>query len=510
MNSISFARYPHTRQSAWLFAWLCFVLIGTCFASCGHAGEEGDRESHKEPPNVLFVFIDDMGWRDVGFMGSDFYETPHLDALAQQSLVFSNAYSCSANCAPARACLFSGQYTPRHKMYNVGTKPRGKSQFRRLEHIAGVDVLDRQNRTTWSELFQKAGYVTATMGKWHLSQDPKPYGFDINIGGSHSGSPPKGYYAPHPNAPGLGNAPADEYLTDRLSDEACSFIEKNKDRRWMLYLTHFAVHTPIQAKRELLKKYQDKRPGKLHDNAAMGTMVQAVDDGVGKIMETLKSNDLLDNTVIVFFSDNGGYGGGTDMAPLRGHKGTYYEGGIRVPFFIYWPGKIAAGRTDEPMIGVDLYPTLCEIAGLELPKNQVFDGVSLLPYATGKTKKVSSEPRSLFWHFPAYLQSTNRRDLYDEQRDPIFRTRPCSVIRKGNWKLIQFFESGDLELYDLNQDISESMNLAAKKPELVKTLFAELQQWQQDTGADIPVKLNPEFDAKQEKQKIQQLLGKKK
>jgi arylsulfatase A-like enzyme len=219
-------------------------------------------------PNILFIFLDDFGWKDTSYMGSDFYETPHLDALAAEGMVFTNGYSSSANCAPARACLLSGQYTPRHEVYNVGTSPRGKAAHRRLEHIPGTDTL-RPDSVTWAETLQKAGYVTGTMGKWHLSDDPLPYGFDVNIGGTHSGGPPKGYYPPHGSVPGLGDAPPGEYVTDRLSEEAVKFIRSNADHPWCLYLTHFAVHTPIQGKKELLAKYQAKTPGGLHDNAVM-------------------------------------------------------------------------------------------------------------------------------------------------------------------------------------------------------------------------------------------------
>ena len=220
-------------------------------------------------------------------MGSDFYETPQLDRLAKEGMVFTNGYSRAANCAPARACLLSGQYTPRHEIYNVGTSARGKAQHRRLEHVPGTDTL-RANIKTWATVLQRAGYVTATMGKWHLSNDPAPYGFDVNIGGSHSGGPPKGYYPPHGNVPGLGNALEGEYVTDRLSHEAVKFIHANQNSPWCLYLTHFAVHTPIQAKRKLLAKYESKTPGELHDDIAMATMIQAVDDGVGEIVGALE------------------------------------------------------------------------------------------------------------------------------------------------------------------------------------------------------------------------------
>lgn len=463
-------------------------------ASTNEPKESQTRARVEKRPNLLMIYIDDMGWRDVGFMGSDFYETPNLDQLAGQAMVFSDAYSCAANCAPARACLLSGQYTPRHKIYNVGTRARGKSEFRRLQHIPGTDTLDPSIKT-WAQQLKSAGYKTATIGKWHLSDDPLPFGFDLNIGGSHGGSPPKGYYPPHPDAPGLEDASQDEYLTDRLSDEACKFIEANRDQPWMLYLTHFAVHTPIQAKRDLVAKYRAKPSGTLHQSIEMATMVQAVDDGVGKLMDTLQRLKLADNTILIFYSDNGGHGPVTDMAPLRGHKGTYYEGGIRVPFFVHWPGHIQAGKSSEPISGVDLFPTLCELAGAELP-DQPLDGKSLVPMLTGKTKTIlESGSRPLFWHFPAYLESSRNAELCAEQRDPIFRSRPCSLIRKGNWKLIEYFETGDIELFDLESDIGESRNLVTEQPDVALKLLEELRQWQMDIKADIPRTKNLEFDA---------------
>ncbi len=444
-------------------------------------------------PNILFVYLDDYGWRDCGFMGSDFYETPNIDALSKQALVFSDAYSCAANCAPARACLLSGQYSPRHKIYNVGTRPRGKAAFRRLEHIPGVKVLDPSIRT-WAHQLQDAGYRTATIGKWHLSKDPLPYGFDKNVGGTHSGIPPSGYYPPHRNAPGLGDAPDNEYLTDRLTDEAINFIASNKDHPWMVYLTHFAVHTPLDAKRELVEKYQSKAAGKLHNHVDMATMIQSVDDGFGRIRMTLEDLGLVDNTVTIFFSDNGGYGPATDMAPLKGYKGCYYEGGIRVPLFIHWPQVIKSGKTSEPAIGVDIYPTLCEIAGAKLPEQQL-DGISLLPLATGKAQSLGERP--IYWHFPAYLESYG--NVCYEQRDPLFRTRPCSLIRIGDWKLHQYFEDGGIELYNLKDDIGESHDLSVANKAKAAELLAKLKAWQNATSADIPLNMNPAFDAEKER-----------
>jgi len=468
-------------------------LLGLLLAAAWFAG---GLTAAPAVPNVLFVYLDDFGWRDTGFMGSDFYETPNLDALANEGLVFTQAYAGAANCAPSRACLLSGQYSPRHRIFNVGTRPRGKSAHRRLEHIAGTKTLDPSIRT-WAHQLQKAGYRTAAMGKWHLSKDPIPYGFDENVGGTHSGGPPRGYYPPHP-VPGLRDAPEGEFLTDTIVAQADDFIRRNAEKPWCLYLSLFAVHTPIQAKRELLSKYEAKEPGELHDNVKMATMIQAVDDGVGRLVATLREFDLDRNTVILFSSDNGGYGPATDMAPLKGYKGTYYEGGIRVPFFAWWPGVIDPGETDVPLTAVDLYPTICELAGAPLPEDQIGDGVSLAPLFRGEVSPAEHEAldhRPLFWHFPAYLQSYS---VIDEQRDPLFRTRPCSILRMGDFKLHQYFELGDLELYNLQKDPGETRNLAAEQPEKTAELKRVLENWREQTGAPVPTAPNPDFDAQAE------------
>ncbi len=451
-------------------------------------------------PNILFIYLDDFGWKDTGFMGSDFFETPHLDKLAREGMVFTNAYSCASNCAPARACLLSGQYTPRHQIFNVGTGPRGKAQYRRLLHVPGVDTLDTQIKT-WAQCLQETGYRTATVGKWHLSKDPVPYGFHVNIGGTHSGSPPRGYYPPHGKVPGLADAPAGEYLTDRLNQEAVGFIRANQTRPWMLYLTHFAVHSPFHAKKELVSKYEAKPSGQLHHNVTMATMIQSVDDGVGQIQSTLEALNLTDKTIIVFFSDNGGVAKVTDMAPLRGYKGTYYEGGIREPFFVKWPGVVKSGSTcDVPIIGVDLYPTLCDMAGAKCPKDQLKDGVSLVPLLKGDVDTLPE--RALFWHFPAYLQVGAGIEGV-ESRDALFRSRPCSIIRLGDWKLHQYFEDGGLELYNLKRDMGETKNLAQQYPTKRRALLQRLVQWRAEVGAPVPSEPNPAFDAKAEAAALQ-------
>jgi len=416
---------------------LLLVIVASISGSRA-ATAETDRH-----PNILFIFMDDLGWRDCGFMGSDFYETPHLDALAQRGMIFSDAYASAANCAPSRACLLTGQYTPRHQIFNVGTRRRGDRRFGKLRHIPGTDTLRSEIRT-WANVAGEAGYRTGIIGKWHLGDDPTEHGFDFTFACSRSGSPPHGYFPPHPKTPDLSDAPADQYLTDRLTDEAIAFVDRNQRRPWLLYLSHFAVHTPLEAAPDLVAKYQHKPAGELHNHAVMAAMIESVDTGVGRIVKHLQLAGLSDRTIVVFTSDNGGYGPATSMDPLKGYKGTYYEGGIRVPMFVVWPGVIRPGsECSQPVINVDLYPTFCELTGAALPDDQVLDGMSLVTVL----KQTGTLPeRAIFWHFPAYLQSYRRTD---SQRDPLYRSRPCSVVRKGRWKLHEYFEDSALELYDL-------------------------------------------------------------
>ncbi|RTZ64003.1 MAG: aryl-sulfate sulfohydrolase [Verrucomicrobia bacterium] len=442
-------------------------------------------------PNILFIFLDDFGWRDTAYMGSDFYETPNIDRLAKGGMVFTDAYSCSANCAPARACLLSGQYTPRHEIFNVGTKPRGLAKHRRLEHIAGTKTL-RPDIVTWAESLQQAGYRTGMFGKWHLGTTPGEQGFDVE--------------EEHTKLPGFRGhfGPNGQYLADVLTDRTIKFIEGSKGKPWCAYLAHYAVHTPIQAKRKIITKYEAKRPGKLHQHATMAAMIQSVDEGVGKIIAKLDQLGQRDNTVIFFFSDNGGYGPATDMAPLWGYKGNYYEGGIRVPFFVNWPGTVKAGQsTAEPIIGVDIYPTFLDLAKAKRP-DQPMDGRSILPVIKGRAESVG--PRPLFWHFPAYLQAYK---VIGEQRDPLFRTRPCSAVRLGDWKLHEYFEDGALELYNLKDDIGERRNLAKVNPAKAKELHKLLVGWRKETGAPVPTKPNPDFDAAAEAAAIRKALARR-
>jgi arylsulfatase A-like enzyme len=472
-------------------------LVGVAFSILALLGAQTSAVAEVNTnarPNILFVLVDDLGWKDCSYAGSDFYQTPNIDRLAASGIQFSNAYSAAANCAPARASLMTGLYSPRHEIFNVGTRPRGKAAYRRLLHIAGTSTL-APNLPTWASVLKQSGYTTATMGKWHLSDDPLDYGFDVNVGGTHAGGPPNGYYPPHKKVPGLDAAPKDEYLTDRLSDEACRFIQSNASRPWCLLLSHFAVHTPIQAKRELVSKYNQLPPGELHNNVDMATMIESVDTGLGKIVDLLDALEQTENTAIVFYSDNGGYGPATDMAPLKGYKGTYYEGGIRVPLAISWPRTIAAGQfSSAPVHGIDFFQTLCEIASVPTDQIPTTDGQSILPKCDSSW--TSDQERSLFWHFPAYLQSY--RNTIDEQSDPLFRSRPCSVIRNGDWKLIHYYENDAYELYNLSTDVGETVNRFQTEPTVAARLQASLATWLSETQAKLPTVSNPKFDAVQE------------
>ena len=442
--------------------------------------------SAAEKPNIVFFFIDDMGWTDLGFMGSEYYETPHIDKLSQQGVVFMDAYANAPNCAPSRACLMSGQYGPRHGVFTVGDPVRGNHAFRKLEPIANQTVL-ADRFITVAESLQTAGYKTASMGKWHLGADPTTQGFDVNIAGKEWGSPSGGgYHSPY-KYPNLVNPKPGEYLTDRLTEEACKFIEQNKDQPFFLYLTHYAVHTPIQGKESLVEKYENLKPSKHHKNAKYAAMVESVDDSVGAVLEKLRRLELDKNTVVLFFSDNGGFGGATSNHPLRGAKGMLYEGGIREPMIVKWPGVTPAGKTcRQPVIGVDFYPTLLEIAGVEPPEDYTLDGLSFASLLKDPQAKLDRE--AIFWHFPCYLQGSG-----DPHGGP-FRTTPAGAVRSGDWKLIEWFETGRVEMYNLKEDIGEQNNLAEKMPEQRQRLYKLLTDWRKQTNAPIPTTPNPRYD----------------
>ncbi|MBL7222414.1 MAG: sulfatase, partial [Candidatus Brocadiae bacterium] len=425
-------------------------------------------------PNVVFILIDDMGWTDAGCFGSTFYETPAVDRLAAEGMRFTDAYAACPVCSPTRASIMTGKYPARLHLTNwfygnIKRKLIGPPYIHQLP----------LEEVTVGEAFKSAGYATCFVGKWHLGPEPfypDKQGFDINIAGNHTGSPAGGYFAPYRN-PQLPDGPKGEHLTERLSREACQFITAHKDKPFFLYLSHYTVHTPIQSKPDYTAKYKAKaaklpaseRPAfvpeggtvakQRQDHAVYAGMVQSMDESVGRVMATLRQHGLADNTVVVFMSDNGGLstraGAPTSNVPLRAGKGWLYEGGIREPMIIKWPGVAKPGSAcDVPVVSTDFYPTLLEVAGLPLRADQHADGVSLVPLLKGG----KSLPRpALFWHYPHYSPQGGS---------------PGSAVRAGDWKLIEFFEDNHVELYNLRDDIGETRDLAATKPERA----AELRQ----------------------------------
>lgn len=437
--------------------------------------------------------VDDLGWKDVEFQGSQYYETPNIDKLANEGMVFTNAYANAPNCAPTRASFLSGQYTPRHEIYTVGTAFRGKSKYRKVVPIETKRRLD-PGVVTIAELLQDGGYATASIGKWHLGDPPQfgpeSQGFDLNIGGDLHGFPPAGYFAPY-ELPNLEEAPEGEYLTDRLTEEAITFITNNADTPFFLYLPYYSVHRPIQAKEQLVAKYQEKSGREGQNNSRYAAMIESVDQGVGRILAKLDQLGLTRNTLVVFTSDNGGIGGYraneiqagelTSQHPLKGGKGMLYEGGIRVPLAVRWPERIPADTiSDEPVISLDWFATYLAVAGVNSPQNQAQDGENLLPVLTQSGKL---DRKALFWHFPAYLQANKGT----------WRTTPVSVIRHGSWKLMEFYEDGRLELYNLEMDIGEEDNLAASRVEKREELHSQLKAWRAALDAPVPTKRNPDY-----------------
>ena len=445
-------------------------VLGTAVVSWAATGRAGAR-ARSGRPNFVFFLIDDLGWKDLGCTGSTFYETPRIDKLAGEGVVFTSAYSNAPNCAPTRACLMSGRYGPRHGVYTVGTPERGAAKRRKLVPTPNTTHLGSEH-VTIAEALKPAGYTCACIGKWHLGTKtpyrPQDRGFDV----VHERD-------------GRGHFTKDgAYLTDRFTDRAVEFIEANRDRPFFLYLSHHAVHTPIQARPELVEKYRKKAPAAGHRDPTYAAMIESVDHSVGKVLDTLESLDLSDNTAVFFFSDNGGHANFTAMGPLRGSKGTLYEGGIRVPAIVRWPGNVKPGRTcDVPIIGIDFYPTLLDMAGAARPAGHPLDGESLVPLLRGKELK----RRAIFWHFPAYLEP------YNDRQWP-WRTTPAGAVRQGDWKLIEYFEDRRVELYNLRDDIGETKDLAAGMPKKAKELHGALVRWRTQLNAPVPSQLNPKFD----------------
>ncbi|WP_044211350.1 sulfatase [Flammeovirga sp. OC4] len=437
----------------------------------------------KIKPNIIIINVDDLGWKDVGFMGSQFYETPNIDRLSTSGMIFTNGYSASANCAPSRACLMTGLWTTRHGIYTVGSSERGASKNRKLIPTPNKTILSK-DFTVISEVLQKNGYTTCHAGKWHLSHNPLQYGFDVNIGGGHNGNPGS-YYPPYKKVKLEGHD--NEYLTDLVMRKTLSFVDTISSP-FFLYYAPYAVHTPIEPVKSLLKKYKTKEGSNGQTNASYASMVENLDRNIGLLLTKMEEKGMLENTLIVFTSDNGGLYGVTKQIPLRAGKGSYYEGGIRLPFMFVYKGKIASNiKSDVPISNLDIFPTILKYAGVTTFQ-QSLDGDDLSPILEGEKTELD---RPLFWHFPIYLQAY--RKTKNENRDLLFRTRPGSVVRYKNWKLHYYFENDEVELYNLDLDIGERNNVAFKYPEKKEELLGYLKKWWKETNAPIPKKLNPEF-----------------
>jgi len=439
-----------------------------------------------EKPNIIYINADDLGWADLSCQGSSYYETPNIDRLAQQGMRFTDAYAPAANCAPSRAACMSGMYTPRHGVYTVGGSDRGKAKDRKLIPTKNTTLLDERFMTI-AEALKATGYATIHLGKWHLGEDPRTQGFDINIGGSRDGGPYRGKYLSPYNYPNCVQEEEGEQLTDRLGTEAIAFIKKHRAVPFFMHLATFAVHGPNEAKPELVQRYSKKPRTEAHNDPTFAGMIHSLDENVGRIMQVLDELGLAEKTLVLFTSDNGGVFELSKQWPLRAGKGSYYEGGIREPLIVRWPGKIKPGsECSVPVIGIDFYPTFLDAASARVPDGKVLDGVSLMPLLTG-TGPIRD--RALYWHFPIYLQAGN-----EETRDPLFRTRPGSAIRYGDWKLQEYFEDGSLELFNLKDDLGEKNNLAVRHPEKVRELHDLLKAWRREMDAPVPTELNPKYE----------------
>jgi len=427
-------------------------------------------------PNFIVFFIDDMGSADLACYGNTFNQTPNIDNLAQKGVKFTNAYSACTVCSPSRAALMTGKY-PAKLHITDWIAGHEKSNPKLL--IPDWQKFLPQSEKTVAEYLKENGYINWHVGKWHLGEGEEFYplnqGFDINIGGSNWGHPKKGFFAPY-QMPLLPEGEKGEYLTDRLTNEAIKLIENHtKNVPFFLNLAHYAVHSPVQAKAEKIEKYKKLlvSPDK-QKNPAYAAMIESLDEGIGRIISSLEKKNLLENTVIIFASDNGTLMQSASSLPFRKGKGWCYEGGTRTPLIIYWKNKIEGGKViDEPTITMDLTSTILDLA--EIKPNEKLDGKSLKPVILTNQKY----ERPLFWHYPHYHEGD----------------APYSAVRLGDWKLIEFFENNSLELYNLKDDVSESNNLILANPKKAKELKKLLDKWRKVNNAQMPT-LNPNYAEK--------------
>jgi arylsulfatase A-like enzyme len=459
------------------------AILGILAAVVLPATTDTARADHPPKLNFVFILIDDMGWKDLGCYGSTFYETPNIDRLARQGMRFTDAYAAGPVCSPTRASILTGKYPARLHLTDFLTG-RSDRPSQKLLRPKFRQYLPLDERTIARELKER-GYVTASIGKWHLGGEaysPVKHGFDVNVGGTITGSPPGGHF--RFRTPTLTARDDHEYLTDRLTEEAEKFMDENKERPFFMYLAHYAVHIPLEAKKHLVAKYQAKaKPTDDQTNALYAAMAESVDDSVGRIMKKLEQLRIADRTVVFFTSDNGGLSvkegpntPATSNAPLRAGKGFLYEGGIREPLIVKWPGVTPPGSVCSiPVCSIDFFPTIFQMAGGAADSTLV-DGVSLVPLLKqmGEWKR-----EALYWHYPHYSNQGGR---------------PSGAVRKGDFKLIEFFENGKRELYNLRENIGETHDMAATMPAKAETLYAMLKTWRQSVGAQMPT-ANPGYSS---------------
>ena len=449
-------------------------------------------------PNILYLLVDDLGWADLGCYGSDLHETPNIDRLAAQSVRFTDAYAAAPVCSPTRAAIMSGEHPARLHITIWREGARNPPQKSRVIPPVTEENLPLE-KLTIAERLRAAGYSTAHIGKWHLGDAahyPETQGFDVGIGGTHWGCPPTFFYpfrgemfGDYRYVPGLGFGKEDDYLTDRLTDEAIKVIDDAKDGPFFLYMAYYTVHFPIEGKEELVDRYQKKvKPGMRHTNATYAAMVQSLDESVGRILGCLEEHGIADRTIVILTSDNGGFIGNwkeqpvvTNNAPLRSGKGSLYEGGVRVPLTIRWPGTTKANTVcSEPVVLTDTYRTIVEMAGLAKDAEGVemsSDGVSLVPLL--KDPAATLDRKALYWHYPHYYETTT----------------PVSSLRAGDWKLLEYLDDNRVELYNLRDDLSETTNLAGQQPARRDELRSMLHAWRESVGAQMPTP-NPAFRKK--------------
>lgn len=466
-----------------------------CFCLLSLGAEQG--ESSENQPNIVFLFADDLGWTGLNCFGSDLYETPHLDALCESGVKFTNAYSACTVCSPTRASVMTGMYPARlHLTDFIAGQNRPFAKMRIPDWTKRLEP----KHVTIAEALRESGYKTAHVGKWHLEArggdgavgtDPISQGFDVSVS-----RPPgtRGYFLKG----GTKSQSGTNYLTDWLTDKACGFIQEHKGTDpFFLYFAYNVPHTPIQGREDLVKHFRGKvKDGMTHNNPTYAAMVASLDQSVGRVLATLKENGKADNTIVIFTSDNGGltqrYGkhdGFTENLPLRRGKGSAYEGGVRVPAIICWPGVTQPSVCDEPIMTIDYYPTLLEMAGAkgDAKHNEHVDGKSLVPLLRDPAKKMD---RKLFWHYPHYHAGGDG---------------PYSAVRDGRYRLIQFHEDQSLRLYNLETDIGEQTDLSKTEPAKAKRLLTDLVNWRKSVDAQMPTE-NPDYDPA----KASKVAGKKK